>query len=264
MRQSPLDRASKETGKNRKLRRRRLSEELAHQIKKDIIDQGLKPGDSLPTEEEIGKRYGVSRPVVREATKALDFLGIVNTSPRRGIVLEEFDFNRATDYFGFHFALSNYPKIKILQARAVIETGALYYTKQAMQKDPTIYDRLRAIAEEPKSGEGFDDLVEHDIAFHRALIEASNIPPLAAFCDLLQVFFRVFREELLHLESFEGGRQGHILLLDTLRSGDLNAAIEQLRLHLSYYETQGTDPQSGAAENRGRGAKKVQAKRGRK
>jgi GntR family transcriptional repressor for pyruvate dehydrogenase complex len=227
----------KEVTKHRKLRRRRLSEELAHQIKKEIIDQGLKPGDCLPSEEEIGKRYGVSRPVVREATKALDFLGIVNTSPRRGIVLEEFDFNRATDFFGFHFALSNYPKEKILQARVVIETGALYYTMRAMQKDPTIYDRLlRVITEEPKPDAGYEAWIDHDIAFHRALIEASDIPPLAAFCDLLQVFFHVFRDQFLKANLKRRlWVEGHVRILDLLQQGNLEEATREMRHHMNYY-----------------------------
>lgn len=43
-----------------------------------------------------------------------------------------FDFNRVSEYFGFHFVLSDYPREKLLKARAVIETGALYYTMKAM------------------------------------------------------------------------------------------------------------------------------------
>ena len=119
-----------------KLRRRRLSEELTAQIQQHIIDKGLKPGDPLLTEQQMAERFGVSHSVVREATKALDFLGIIDAAPRRGMVLEQFDFKRATKYFGFHFALSDYPKEKLLKARVVIETGALYYTMAAM-KAPT-------------------------------------------------------------------------------------------------------------------------------
>ena len=69
------------------------------------------------------KHFGVSRSVVREATKALDFLGIINVTPRRGMILDEFDFDRVSEYFGFHFALCDYPSEKLLEARMVIETA---------------------------------------------------------------------------------------------------------------------------------------------
>ena len=95
--------------KQPRLRRKRLSEELTAQLRKHIIDQGLKPGDPLLTEQEMVERFGVSRSVVREATKALDFLGIIDAVPRRGMILDTFDFDRVSEYFGFHFALSDYP-----------------------------------------------------------------------------------------------------------------------------------------------------------
>ena len=126
-----------------KIRRKRLSEELAAQLRKYIIDNGLKPGDPLPTENEMVERFGVSHTVVREATKALDFLGIIDAAPRRGMVLDEFSFDRVSEYFGFHFALCDYPKDKLLGSRAVIEMGTLPYTMKAMKKDPDLYARLR-------------------------------------------------------------------------------------------------------------------------
>ena len=109
--------------------------------------QGLKPGDPLLTEQEMVERFGVSRSVVREATKALDFLGIINAVPRRGMVLDDFDFDRVSEYFGFHFALSDYPREKLLKARVVIETGALFYTMEEMKKNPALYPQLRRLAE---------------------------------------------------------------------------------------------------------------------
>src|SRR3990172_12621646 len=114
-----------------KIRRKRLSEELTARLRKYIIDHDLKPGDSLLTEREMVERFGVSHTVVREATKALDFLGIIDAAPRRGMVLDEFDFDRVSDYFGFHFAMSDYPRDKLLKSRAVIETGALTYALEA-------------------------------------------------------------------------------------------------------------------------------------
>jgi DNA-binding FadR family transcriptional regulator len=35
----------------------------------------LKPGDRLPTENELAAGFGVNRLSLREATKALEFLG---------------------------------------------------------------------------------------------------------------------------------------------------------------------------------------------
>jgi GntR family transcriptional regulator, transcriptional repressor for pyruvate dehydrogenase complex len=218
-----------------KIRRKRLSEELTAQLRKYIIDNDLKPGDSLLTEQQMVERFGVSHTVVREATKALDFLGIIDAAPRRGMVLDEFSFDRVSEYFGFHFALSDYPKEKLLKSRVVIETGALFYTMEAMQKDPAVYPRLRKLAETaPDITDAADERwIQYDIAFHRGLVEASDLTPLASFCDLLQAFFHKYRPSM---SGLRGDCKMHCRILDELHSGRLEAATALLREHMSFYE----------------------------
>jgi DNA-binding FadR family transcriptional regulator len=221
-------------------RRKRLSEELTVQLRKHIIAQGLKPGDPLLTEQEMIERFGVSRTVVREATKALDFLGIIDAVPRRGMILDHFDFDRVSEYFGFHFALSDYPRDKLLKARMVVETGALFYTVEEMRNNPSLYSRLRRLADAaPKTRNAADQRwIDYDIAFHRGLVEASDITPLASFCDLLQAFFQKYRPMLY---GVVGGVEDHGAIVEALHVGDLDTATKLLRHHVSRYLA---DPQT--------------------
>ncbi len=216
------------------IRRKRLSEELTARLRKHIIDEGLKPGDPLLTEQEMVERFGVSRSVVREATKALDFLGIINAVPRRGMILDDFDFERVSEYFGFHFALCDYPRDKLLKARMVIETGALFYTMEEMKKNPSLYTHLMTLAESaPKTKTAADQRwIDYDIAFHRGLVEASDITPLASFCDLLQTFFYKYRSTL---RSVAGDMENHREIVQSLHRNDLNKAVELLRSHMRGY-----------------------------
>ena len=220
----------------RKLHRKRLSEELTAQLRKHIIEKGLKPGDPLLTEQEMVERFGVSRSVVREATKTLDFLGIIDVAPRRGMVLDTFNFDRVSEYFGFHFALSDYPKEKLLKARTVIETGSLYYTMQEMKKDRTIYERLHRLASSASEIDRVDERwFDYDIAFHRALVDASDITPLASFCDLLQAFFQKYRDRTA-VGDFRRGQKDHVQIVEALGEGTLDRATTILRDHMSWYE----------------------------
>jgi DNA-binding FadR family transcriptional regulator len=226
-----------EAGPKTKIRRKRLSEELTLQLRKYIIDKGLKPGDPLLTEDEMVEKFGVSHTVVREATKALDFLGILDVAPRRGIILNNFDFNAISEYFGFHFALCDYPPEKLLGSREVIELGTMPYTMAAMKKNPEIYDRLCEVAGSNPNADRFDDnWIQYDIAFHRALVEASGLSPLVAFCDLLQAFFHKFRTKLFELGNARGGLKQHFQLLEFLRDGKLDEANAIMRSHFSTYE----------------------------
>ena len=64
--------------------RRILSEQVAEKIKDYIVDHALRAGDRLPTEFQLAERFGVSRVSIREATKALGFLGIIRRHPVAG------------------------------------------------------------------------------------------------------------------------------------------------------------------------------------
>ena len=55
----------------------RLADQLYGQIFEQIVSGGLNVGDKLPSENEISERFGVSRPVVREALLRLRADGLI-------------------------------------------------------------------------------------------------------------------------------------------------------------------------------------------
>jgi DNA-binding FadR family transcriptional regulator len=60
----------------------RISERITRSIRRQIAAGKLVPGEKLPPEREMARRYQVSRASVREAFRALEQLGLV--SIRRG------------------------------------------------------------------------------------------------------------------------------------------------------------------------------------
>jgi DNA-binding FadR family transcriptional regulator len=216
------------------IERRNLSEVVAERIKQYIIDHNLKPGDRLPTEQELSDRFGVSRVSTREATKALGFLGIIDAAPRRGLIVGHVDMKRVTNYLGFHLAISDFPRPQLLDARIIMETGALAHVMKRMADDPTLYDRLVAAADVVQAAPDLDERIHADAEFHRALLDASGIGPLLAFHDLLTIFFDRFRRSLA-CGDWETGLRQHRQILDALRAGDLKLACDVLTRHVDYH-----------------------------
>jgi GntR family transcriptional regulator, transcriptional repressor for pyruvate dehydrogenase complex len=217
------------------VRRQNLSEIVAARIKHLIVEQALKPGDRLPTEQEMADRFGVSRVSVREATKALSFLGIIRAAPRRGLTVGDVDMRRVTEYLGFHLALANYPNAQLLEARIVIETGSLPHLIRAMAEDNTLYERLSEMTAALGRTHDTEQRIDGDIAFHRELLQAGGVGPLVAFNDLLQIFFNCFRQRVLNAE-WDKGIEQHQRLIDALRAADLEAARRTMCEHLEYYQ----------------------------
>jgi GntR family transcriptional repressor for pyruvate dehydrogenase complex len=213
------------------IERKRLSDMVAERIRQHILDNHLAVGDRLPTEQQFADRFGVSRLAVREATKALEFLGLVEASPRRGLTVGELDLNRLAPFLRFHPWVRTTTTGQLIDTRIVIETGGLPLAMQRMRDDPTIHERLVAAANEFHKAKDVSVWIELDIAFHRQLLEASGLAPLVAFNDLLQVFFQRFRESVKKAEWKEG-IDSHLRIIDALQHGRLQRACDLLRKHI--------------------------------
>ncbi len=217
------------------LERRNLSDRVAERIKEYILDHGLKPGDRLPTEHALADRFGVSRISIREATKALAFIGIINAAPRRGLSVGQVNMHRVSEFLGFHLAINNYPPVQLIETRIVIETGGLPHAAKRMASQPELYERLCDLNGQLRVTKKLEAWIELDITFHRELLDASGLKPLVAFNDLLDLFFRRFRESVKKAE-WAAGVEGHQRLIDALRDGELSLACDELREHIESHK----------------------------
>jgi DNA-binding FadR family transcriptional regulator len=211
--------------------RPKLREVVASRLKRYIADENLRAGDRLPTETELAARFGVSRLSLREATKALEFLGIVESKPGRGLTVGRVNMERVTEYLGFHPALHDVSPDELIDTRIVIEAGVLPQVARRMKQDAALYESLSRINGELRHARTLHRWVELDIAFHRGLIAASGLSPLLAFGDVLAVFFQRFRESVKKGE-WAKGVESHQRIIDSLRAGRVAEAEREVRAHI--------------------------------
>jgi len=213
------------------LSRPKIRDVVAARLRTFIVDERLKPGDRLPTETALAEQFGVSRLSLREATKALEFLGVVESKPGRGLSVGRMNFDRLTQYVEFHPELHDAPPRQLIQTRIVIETGVLPYVIERMRCDQAVFAALDEINGRLRKARDLKHWITHDIAFHRQLVESSGLAPLLAMNDLLAAFFRRFRESVKRAE-WQDGIESHQRLIDLLHNGDLPAAGDELRTHI--------------------------------
>lgn len=213
------------------LRRPKVRDQVANQIQQYIVKQKLGPGDRLPTETRLAETFGISRLSLREATKALEFLGIVESKTGVGLTVGRIDMERLTEHLSFHTGLLEADPQQLIDSRVIIETGVLPHVARRMKEDPTIEARLRELVEKFRSARDLKAWIELDIQFHRSLLDASGLQPLVAFGDLLHVFFQRFRESVKKAE-WKSGVDSHELIVDELAKGRVAAATTELRKHI--------------------------------
>jgi GntR family transcriptional repressor for pyruvate dehydrogenase complex len=74
---------------SRSIKKQTLAEQVAETIRESILTDQWQSGDALPTEPELSEQFGVSRAVIRDATRMLAAQGLVEAQHGRGVFVTE-------------------------------------------------------------------------------------------------------------------------------------------------------------------------------
>ena len=152
----------------------RLSDKVADAMLNTILQRGLRPGDPLPSERELGEQYGVSRTVVREAVRALTSRGLIDARAGRGLTVAQVAAEVVSTSMRLYLhGQDQIPYPKINEVRATIETQIAGYAAER-GTDAEITE-LRELTENMRQNE--HDREKHseiDVEFHRALARMTH------------------------------------------------------------------------------------------
>ena len=211
----------------------RLYERIASQIEQRIAAGELKPGDQLPSENELAKQFAVSRTAVREAIKALREQRMVEVRPGKGTFITKGvpDAMRHSLGLLMKFGPPN-GSANLVEVREIFEPeiAALAATRIT---DEYINAMREAVESMDTALDDVDRFVEADLDFHLALAEATQNPIIPLLVDSI---IDLLREERKRSGLVEGGlRRGqlhHKRILEAVIRGDAPAARKSMQDHL--------------------------------
>lgn len=214
----------------RAVKRTRVHEDIAAQIRRQVVAGRLNPGDQLPSERELSERFRASRTSVREALRTLESTGLVRIRSGDGTYvasgLEGLDPPRQTqsalrDAFEARKIIE--PEIAALAAAHATEAeiGRLDAVLQAQAKD---VDR---------GGTG----MEADATFHSLLARATKNDLLSKLNGFIAESLRDLVKQSMHAD----GRPtrsvaGHRAIVEALRNRDPEGARLAMARHLEDIE----------------------------
>jgi len=232
-----------ETRRIPKTRRSRphIPGQVLSQLRTYIIEQGLKPGDRMPTERQLAMDLKVSRNSVREALTSLEAVGAVSRRPKIGCVLQPIDMAMLAEVTQFQMLRDENDRQELFIARIMLEESILpLAVANATEED---FQRMeQAIIDMEKNIADPGLVTDADEAFHRALFAAAHNKFLFQFGSLVQVFFRELRTLVRSAQGPDTKMQvlkEHRAILDAIRKRDLASAQRHLRHHLGAYRRQG-------------------------
>ena len=209
---------------------------FAH-LRELILSGSIKPGDRLASEREFALQLGVSRPVLREALRALAMIGVVEIRHGSGTIVRRPDVAVLGDFFAFVIAQHSGMGDDIMEARVAIECQAIRLAcRRAGLSD---IERLRAALDRVQAT--MDDAAEGaaaDHAFHAALVRASKSETLTclygAMTDLLIRSHRQRRDLGQRFEDIKDDvAKDHARLFDAIVARDEDRADVLLRRHFA-------------------------------
>lgn len=194
---------------------RTIREQIADRIRADVLSGRLAEGTSL-REQTLARQYGVSRAPIRDALLQLTQEGLLVAKPNCGVKV-----GTASSEEIQPLVIDLRRKIEVFALRKVFDR----LTEADVDRLDETVERLRLACETA----GIGEIVQHDMALHRYILEATGNADLLAMW--LPIVSRMMLHYSRHGNMMESHRE-HAAIVDAIRHGDRKAAIEALTANI--------------------------------
>ncbi|MFJ3486776.1 FadR/GntR family transcriptional regulator [Pseudomonas sp. NPDC090202] len=212
-----------------------LVERVLGAIRAEIDSGRLAPESRLPTEQQLSEQLHVSRSVVREAISQLKADGVLVSRRGLGSYISSTPAGMAFRFPGA--AGKRHDLAQMFEMRLWIETQAASIAAQR-RNDADLQSMERALKQMREQASDHTAAALADVAFHRAIAEASKNEYFVAFHDFLRSQLAEARKTAWENSAAHavGGsadaEREHEALFQAISAGDRQAAAACAEAHL--------------------------------
>ena len=218
----------------------RISDVVAGELEKRILEGSLKAGDRLLSERDLAIELGVSRPSLREAIQKLVSKGMLTKRHGGG--------NYVTDCLQAQFVdpwkemLRRHPTLHgdMLEFRHMLESQAAHLAaERATDADIERLDAAYTALEKVYSGDDLTATINTDVAFHQVIAEAAhNVLIAHQTASLMRVIHGHVSSNLEHLharpERWQQLQSQHRAIWMAIREHRPEMAAAAARTHIEF------------------------------
>jgi GntR family transcriptional repressor for pyruvate dehydrogenase complex len=215
------------------VKRSRIYEHIVEQIRALIREGRWAPGDQIPPERELAERFRVSRTSVREALRALEMQGVIDSRQGGGTFVRTADTEALVPPLAAAILRGRRELAEVLEVRELIEPGiarsaASRATDEHVTELESLLERQRQCIAEGRS------FVEEDTAFHYTLARAADNHILLRLHNLILDLLRESRQSYLHVpDRPQTSLRGHEAILNAVKRRDPEAAYSASLEHIT-------------------------------
>ena len=213
-----------------------VSDAIVDQIVDLISKNVLKPGDRLPSERELCKRFGVGRTSVREAVRSLAVMGLLDGRVGDGtFVSDNRRYVERTLQWGF---LLDAKKVEdLIETRLMLESNtALWAAERAEEANlQSIRAALEGMEQSVMAGDAF---LEFDLQFHLEIALASHNSILHNLVSVTRGYLQEWIKGSLKTPSTDAVERArlsieqHTAILSAISARDSARAQEAMSAHI--------------------------------
>jgi GntR family transcriptional repressor for pyruvate dehydrogenase complex len=223
---------------------KKVSTQIADQIRASILSGDFSPGDKLPPERELAEMFGVSRPSVREALNALASSGLVSSTQGGGTVVMSLVETSSANSLSGLIRMQQDRALDVIEVRKCMESWTAFYAAQrALPED---IRRMETVVSGMESNlEGLLPSEDLDANFHILIARAThNI----VWLHLMQNLFDAMKEfqQSVWRAVYMTGDDHHLLyqhhrtIFEAIKARAADTAREAMMAHLTFAEQRST------------------------
>jgi GntR family transcriptional repressor for pyruvate dehydrogenase complex len=215
------------------VKRSRIYEHIVEQIRALIREGRWAPGDQIPPERELAERFKVSRTSVREALRALEMQGVIDSRQGGGTFVRTADIETLVPPLAAAILRGRRELAEVLEVRELIEPGiarraAERATAEHISELEEVLARQRACIAEGRP------FIDEDTAFHYTLARAADNHILLRLHNVILDVLRESRQSYLHVpDRPQTSVRGHEAILRAVAQHDGEEAYRASLEHIS-------------------------------
>ena len=221
------------------IKKARLSDEIARQIKETLFAGKLRAGDRLPTERELAEQFETSRTSVREALRTLEQEGMIyiRKGVSGGIFIADLDHRPVTNSLQTLLSLKKLSINDIAEVRLIFEPEAARLaaervTEEDLRELEEVIQQMSVAVYDRKLPSSFD------LKFHQIIARATGNPILLMLADsMLGVASKAITELYPSVDTLRHVLASHRKVFEAIRKRDSKLAYLAMRQHIIDVQT---------------------------
>lgn len=222
----------------------KAAELVAADLRQSIVEGALKEGDTLPPEAELLRRFGVSRPTLREAYRLLESEGLITVQRglKGGALVHAPSEDVVARHLGTILRFRGATLQDVYDARMLVEPPAAGLL--ARTRSPEVLEEIeRILAAEAEMVRDSMAFSHEATLFHEKVLELAGNHTLAVFGKMLSGIVDFHLQEANVRDTLPKGveltgraHRAHERLVELIRQGDAATAESFWRTHLEAAE----------------------------